>query len=160
MRTTSIATTLATLLLLMAASASATDYYVSTSGSDGNSGSAGSPWRTLQHAANSVTAGDVVHVSDGTYVGFQIRTSGTSSNPITFVADGTNVQLNQRNQALLLRRNQSQLKNQLQIHQQNHQRQLIHLNLSQSLSLNQSRLQPQRHQHQSQNQCQRSLRNL
>jgi hypothetical protein len=41
--------------------------YVATSGSDSASGTATSPFRTLQHAADVVVPGDVVCVEDGTY---------------------------------------------------------------------------------------------
>src|SRR5262245_40234968 len=83
--------------LLPAANALAADYYVSTAGNDGNAGSSASPWRTLQKAANSVSAGDVVHVADGTYAGMHITRSGTAAAPITFKADGSNVLVNARN---------------------------------------------------------------
>ena len=66
----------------------ATDYYVSNTGSNGNSGTSASPWATLQYAADNVGPGDVVHVADGFYAGMHITASGTSSSPITFVADG------------------------------------------------------------------------
>ena len=42
-------------------------YYVSTSGSDTNPGTLGSPWRTIQHAANTVAAGGSVFVRAGVY---------------------------------------------------------------------------------------------
>src|SRR5450755_7041 len=42
-------------------------FYVSTSGSDNNSGSLTSPWRTIQHAANIVGAGSSVYVMGGVY---------------------------------------------------------------------------------------------
>jgi hypothetical protein len=42
-------------------------YYVSTTGSDNNPGTLGSPWRTIQHAANTVAAGDTVFVRAGVY---------------------------------------------------------------------------------------------
>src|SRR5690348_9784699 len=49
-------------------------YYVSTSGSDSGAGtSTGSgAFRTLQHAADVVKAGDVVHVASGSYVGMNL----------------------------------------------------------------------------------------
>jgi parallel beta-helix repeat protein len=64
-------------------------YYVSTSGNDSGTGSAVSPWRTLQKAADTVTAGDVVTVRAGTYAGFMLTSShgGTAANPVTFKAD-------------------------------------------------------------------------
>lgn len=75
-------------------------FYVSTSGSDGNSGSYSSPWRTIQHAANSVSAGATVYVLGGVYnESVSIPVSGTASNYVTFesypgqtaVIDGTGV---------------------------------------------------------------------
>jgi parallel beta-helix repeat protein len=75
----------------------ATDYYVSPSGSDGNSGSAQSPWKTLQKAADNVDPGDNVYVLDGDYRGFDIRRSGSAQNPITFKASGSNVVINDGN---------------------------------------------------------------
>jgi Bacterial Ig domain/Right handed beta helix region len=46
----------------------ATSYFVSTTGSDGNNGmSAANAWRTMQHAANTVPSGDTVIVAQGTY---------------------------------------------------------------------------------------------
>lgn len=42
-------------------------YYVSTTGSDSNPGTLSAPWRTIQHAANSVTPGSIVYVEGGTY---------------------------------------------------------------------------------------------
>jgi Protein of unknown function (DUF1565) len=60
-------------------------YYVSTSGNDGNSGSFSSPWRTIQHAANSVSAGATVYVLGGVYnEAVNFPASGTASNYITF----------------------------------------------------------------------------
>jgi hypothetical protein len=63
-------------------------YYVSALGSDGGAGSAVDPWQTLQKAANTVTAGDVVTVSPGTYAGFNLTSShsGTAADPIVFNA--------------------------------------------------------------------------
>ena len=84
-------------LLLTAGTTFAADYYVSTSGNDGNSGSSSSPWRTLQKAAGSAGPGDVVHVLDGSYAGMNITGDGSSSSPITFQADGSNVRLTSRN---------------------------------------------------------------
>jgi parallel beta-helix repeat protein len=76
------------------------NYWVSPTGSDSNPGSQGAPWQTLQHAADSVVAGDTVDVLAGTYDGFVLGwdfpQSGTASAPITFnaspgvVIDGPN----------------------------------------------------------------------
>jgi len=46
-----------------------TNYYVATTGNDGNNGSIGAPWLTIQHA-NALTRspGDCINVAAGTYV--------------------------------------------------------------------------------------------
>ena len=49
------------------AAVSNASFYVSTTGNDSNSGTIDSPWRTIQHAANSVQAGDTVYVRGGVY---------------------------------------------------------------------------------------------
>jgi hypothetical protein len=65
-------------------------FYVSTSGSDSNSGSASAPWLTIQHAASTVTAGATVIVEAGTYnESVTFSNSGTSSEPIVFNGQGT-----------------------------------------------------------------------
>jgi hypothetical protein len=71
----------------MSLSRSATNYYVSPTGSDSNPGSRAAPFKTIQKAANVVAAGDVVHVAPGTYTGI-IRTtkSGTATKRIRFVS--------------------------------------------------------------------------
>jgi len=75
-------------------------YYVSTTGNDSNPGTIGSPWLTIQHAANSVSAGTTVYVFGGVYnESVNFPASGTPSSPITFesypgqtaVIDGTGV---------------------------------------------------------------------
>ena len=59
-------------------SRSGVTYYVSTSGLDTNAGTLSAPWRTIQHAANTVHAGDTVQVRAGTYN--EIVTMATSGN--------------------------------------------------------------------------------
>lgn len=75
-------------------------YYVSKRGSDHNAGTLGSPWLTIQHAANSVSAGATVYVMGGIYhEAVNFPKSGTASGRITFrnypgqnpVIDGTGV---------------------------------------------------------------------
>ncbi len=61
--------------------------FVSPTGSDAAAGTATAPWKTLQHAADVVKAGDLVDVKAGTYSGFVLRSSGTASSPITFKAE-------------------------------------------------------------------------
>jgi parallel beta-helix repeat protein len=71
-------------------------YYVALTGSDGASGAAQAPWRTLQHAADVVAAGDTVIVRPGQYAGFDLWTDGTAANRITFHAE-PGVTINARN---------------------------------------------------------------
>lgn len=75
-------------LVFAAPLAGAADYVVATNGDDANPGTQDRPWRTLQHAANSVGAGDTVSVRAGNYAGAYIEHSGTSSQPIVFRAFG------------------------------------------------------------------------
>ena len=75
-------------LVLAAASAHATDYYVSTSGSDSNPGTSASPFRTITHAYSVASAGTTIHVASGVYNdytsgwGIHLGKSGTASSPI------------------------------------------------------------------------------
>jgi hypothetical protein len=55
-------------LFLALPRAAADDYYVSLDGDDINPGTLALPWRTIQHAANTMVAGDTVHIRGGTYV--------------------------------------------------------------------------------------------
>ncbi len=67
----------------VAGSAGATAYTVQPTGTDSGAG----PWKTLQYAADHVTAGDIVTVEDGTYAGFVLDgVNGTVSNRIVFKA--------------------------------------------------------------------------
>src|SRR5579863_1146977 len=60
-------------------------YYVSTRGNDSNPGTIGAPWLTIQHAADSVSAGATVYVFGGVYhESVNFPASGTTSAPITF----------------------------------------------------------------------------
>jgi hypothetical protein len=60
--------------------------YVAVTGSDSNPGTVDSPWRTIQHAADSVDAGDTVYIRDGVYhESVYIRVSGSAAaGPVTF----------------------------------------------------------------------------
>lgn len=71
-------------ILCLAGYTNATDYYVATNGSNSNPGTLSQPWQTVQYAANNVSAGDVVYIRAGTYDAWDVTTSGTSNNPITF----------------------------------------------------------------------------
>ena len=76
----------------------AATYYVddSTAASDSNTGtSAGAPWRTLQHAASQVQAGDIVEIAGGSYSRFTLSSvTGTSAMPVIFRASGTGAIIN------------------------------------------------------------------
>jgi hypothetical protein len=99
------AATLITVLLLaqsLAGQIGAT-FFVSTKGSNSNPGTISSPWLTIQHAANSVSAGATVYVFGGVYnESVNFPASGTASAPITFqsypgqtaVIDGTGLTVN------------------------------------------------------------------
>jgi len=68
---------------------SGSTYYVTTSGSNGNTGlSEGQAWLTLTYAVAQISAGDVIYVKAGTYTGELIdinAKSGTSTNPIKII---------------------------------------------------------------------------
>ena len=70
-----------------AAAAPLRTFYVDPAGNDSAAGAATSPWRTLQKAANTVRAGDLVIVRAGHYAGLYLTTSGTATDPITFRGD-------------------------------------------------------------------------
>lgn len=79
----------------------ATTYYVAPNGNDGSPGTLAQPWATIQHAANSVQAGDTVLVRGGVYAErVTLSVSGNSADGfITFqnypnelpILDGTNL---------------------------------------------------------------------
>jgi Big-like domain-containing protein/uncharacterized protein DUF1565 len=93
---------LAVLLMLapsLAAQFGAT-FFVSKAGNDSNPGTIAAPWLTIQHAANSVSAGATVYVFGGIYhEAVNFPSSGTPWAPIAFrsypgqtaVIDGTGV---------------------------------------------------------------------
>ncbi|MEZ4272354.1 MAG: DUF1565 domain-containing protein [Myxococcota bacterium] len=83
-----IALLAALLQFLVPRSGWAADYYVSTAGSDSNSGSSQSPFLTIQRAVAAVSAGDRVTVREGRYGSFVIdNLHGKAGAPITFVAE-------------------------------------------------------------------------
>ena len=64
------------------------DIYVSTTGSDSNSGAQGSPFKSILKASQVAQAGTTVHVAPGSYIGgFQTTKSGTADAPIHYVSD-------------------------------------------------------------------------
>jgi hypothetical protein len=78
-------------LLLLPAAASATTYYVSTTGSDANPGSQVSPWATLAKANGAVVAGDVVNIAPGTYAdAIWPKANGTKNARITYLGNLAN----------------------------------------------------------------------
>ena len=81
----------ATLFLLFAFACGAfgqanSSFYVSTTGSDSNPGTQAAPWRTVQHAADTVRAGGTVNVRGGIYEELvTIKASGSATDGfITF----------------------------------------------------------------------------
>lgn len=72
-------------LLFAAFGLNATEYHVSPTGADTNSGSAESPWLTLQHAAETLVPGDIATVHAGTYGQVTVKVSGSAKGgPVTF----------------------------------------------------------------------------
>jgi hypothetical protein len=62
--------------------------YVSTTGSDSNTGTSAKPFKTITKAAAVAKAGTTVHVAAGTYYGnVSTRVSGTASNRVIFQSD-------------------------------------------------------------------------
>jgi hypothetical protein len=88
MRAVSIVLFSAALVLAVARSGECADYYVATTGDDDAAGSSADPWRTIQHAAGAVGAGDTVIVMDGVYDEVvNVSSSGASAAaPIAFEA--------------------------------------------------------------------------
>ena len=75
-------------------------YYVAKGGNDQNPGTLDSPWLTIQHAAENLTAGDTILIREGTYhESVYIGQGGNEGKPVTFsaypnetiVIDGTDV---------------------------------------------------------------------
>lgn len=79
-----IVVTLAVVFIPYAPVHAGSTYYVATTGNNAWAGTIGSPWRTIDHAVDSVIAGDTIIVRGGTYneqVTFGV--SGTAGNIIT-----------------------------------------------------------------------------
>ncbi len=89
--------------LVLARSVMAADFYVSPAGDDGAAGDLAHPWRTIQHAAGTVSAGSTVWIREGIYAEkVVIAVSGDdSAGPVVFrampgeeaVIDGTGLAL-------------------------------------------------------------------
>ncbi|MFI5168196.1 MAG: right-handed parallel beta-helix repeat-containing protein [Thermoanaerobaculales bacterium] len=82
--------------LAFALPAGAAEYYVSPNGDDASRyGSQSRPWRTIQKAAEAMSAGDTCHVKDGEYSEMvRPANSGAAGQYISFVAEGQAVELN------------------------------------------------------------------
>ncbi len=77
------------LLLLSVSSALGADCFVSPRGDDAAAGSKAAPWRTIQHAADSLKPGDTAFVLTGQYnEKVKIRVSGVAGKPVTLLAEG------------------------------------------------------------------------
>ena len=75
------------ILFFMTTLAWSTEYYVSPSGHDSNPGTSSKPWRTIQHAADIMLAGDTVYIKEGTYNERIIpQNSGSTGNYIIYSA--------------------------------------------------------------------------
>ena len=80
------------LMISLAFSLEATDYYVATDGNDNNAGSMANPFRTIGAASTLMLAGDNCFIREGTYnETIRPANSGTVEKPITFQAYGTEV---------------------------------------------------------------------
>src|ERR1051325_1201018 len=67
-------------LVLLAATASATTWYVSPTGSDSNPGTQASPFKSITKAQSVAVSGDTVNLRGGTYSGFTIAGSDSNYN--------------------------------------------------------------------------------
>jgi len=76
------------LSIAMIHAAAASTFHVATTGDDSAAGTDAAPWRTIQHAADSVAPGDTVMIHAGTYTGFLVQTKATQTAPIAFVGSG------------------------------------------------------------------------
>ncbi|MFZ3167428.1 MAG: right-handed parallel beta-helix repeat-containing protein, partial [Candidatus Methanoperedens sp.] len=62
-------------------------FYVATNGNDANPGTEAQPWRTIQKAASTLTAGQTVYVKAGTYnEQITVQNSGSAGKYITFMS--------------------------------------------------------------------------
>lgn len=83
-----ILTLLVLLSLLVSVPAFPATYVVDPAGDDANSGDIAAPWRTIQHAASRVSAGDTVAIHEGTYrESVNVSRGGTDGSLVTFVAE-------------------------------------------------------------------------
>jgi hypothetical protein len=76
-------------LLLFSGNAFATNFYVTTTGSDGAAGGMGTPWLTIGKCASTIAAGDVCNVAAGTYAERVTESTAGGAGFITYLASGT-----------------------------------------------------------------------
>jgi Protein of unknown function (DUF1565) len=82
---TSVSASAVVTVTAAATTGTGSSFYVATTGNDSAAGTISAPWKTIQHAASSVHAGDTVYVRAGTYnESVTIAVSGTASQPVTF----------------------------------------------------------------------------
>ena len=82
-----VGTATATATITVSSPPPANLFYVSPTGNDAGPGSESQPWRTIQKAADTLVAGQTVHIMAGTYAERVMpRNSGTVDNLITFSA--------------------------------------------------------------------------
>src|SRR5690349_15787633 len=80
-------TCIALALCFMQSASHAATYYVSPDGSDTAPGTEPAPWRTLQHAVDTMKPGDTTLIKPGIYrENVQIRHGGTPQDPIALAA--------------------------------------------------------------------------
>lgn len=78
-------------VVMNASTVDASTYFVATTGSSSNNGSASSPWRQIRDSLPHLLAGDTVLVADGSYLGFTMDDiHGAPGQPITIKAVGSN----------------------------------------------------------------------
>lgn len=74
-------------------------YYVSTTGSDSNSGSATSPFKTFAKAVSMLAPSDTLQVMRGTYTeSLKLTRSGTASAPINVIGNGAVINMQNADQ--------------------------------------------------------------
>jgi parallel beta-helix repeat protein len=74
------------LLMLWPLALHAGTFHVSERGKDDGPGTAGAPWKTLQHAADAIQPGDTVVVEPGVYDGFELTAGGKPGARMRFLA--------------------------------------------------------------------------
>ena len=74
-------------LMLISTLAISQDFHVTTTGDDGDPGTAVQPWESLQHAMDNATPGSTVYIHQGTYnERLYMNVDGTPGNYITFIS--------------------------------------------------------------------------